>query len=366
MSPCIVQFAQCRKVLPACASAVPTRDHGWFGARYSVFDLNRACRPPVDTFYSTLRCPLPGHCSHWPESHSARNESSSLIVASSAWGEASRVPHRWRSCIVPAVESVKRYTIDPDDPRAPSEDEWARMSEHERRWVVDHMPSEFPPSELAPPEGDVHYNHVRSVRDALRGFFRRMRRKMYIGSTLPVYYPGERMFSVDALAVLDVEDGPRNSWMVSAEGRGLDFALEIHWLGHRTKDFERNVAWFPRLGIPEYFVFDARHLKLRGYRLPEGGAAHYEPIVPQGGRYTSRVLGLELGIEGPRLRFYSGSALVPDADDLIARLDGALAESQARAEEEARRAEEEARRAQVAEERLAAVLAELESLKKRI
>src|SRR5690606_18678714 len=154
-----------------------------------------------------------------------------------------------------AVESLKRYSIDPDDPRAPSEGEWAQLSEHERRWIVDHLPSELPPSELAPPEGDVHYNHVRSVRDALRGFFRRTRRKMYIGSTLPVYYPGERMFSVDALAVLDVEDGPRNSWVVSAEGRGLDFALEIHWLGHRAKDFERNVAWFPRPGIAEYFVF---------------------------------------------------------------------------------------------------------------
>ncbi|HEU5077533.1 MAG TPA: Uma2 family endonuclease [Polyangiaceae bacterium] len=277
------------------------------------------------------------------------------------------------------MESLKRYTIDPDDPRAPSEDEWARLSEHERRWIVDHLPSEFPPNELAPPEGDVHYDHVRSVRDALRGYFRRMRRKIYIGSSLPVYYPGERMFSVDALAVLDVEDGSRNSWVVSAEGRGLDVALEIHWLGHRKKDFERNVAWFPRLGITEYFVFDARHLKLRGFRLPEGGGAQYEPVVPQGGRYVSHVLGLDLGIEGPRLRFYAGSAPLPDADDLIARLDGALAESQARAEEEARRAEEEARRAEeearraeeearraeAAEQRLAVALAELERMKNR-
>jgi hypothetical protein len=257
-----------------------------------------------------------------------------------------------------AVESLKKYAIDPDDPRAPSQDEWDRLSEQERRWVVDHLPSEFPPEELAPPEGDVHYDHVRSVRDALRGYFRRMRRKIYIGSSLPVYYPGERMFSVDALAVLDVEDGPRNSWIVNSEGRGLDFALEIHWLGHRAKDFERNVTWFSRLGIAEYFAFDARHLKLRGFRLPGGAEVQYEPIVPQAGRYASRVLGLDLGVEGPRLRFYAGSALLPDADDLIARLDGALAESQARADEEARRAED-------AEQRLAAALAELERLKKQ-
>jgi hypothetical protein len=156
------------------------------------------------------------------------------------------------------VDPLRRYRIDPDDPRAPTQDEWDRLSDSERRWIVDHLPSELPPNELAPPEGDVHYDHVRSTREALRRYFRRIRRKVYIGSTLPVYYPGESMFSVDALAVLDVEDGPRNSWVVSAEGRGLDWALEIHWLGHRAKDFERNGTWFPRLGIAEYFVFDAR------------------------------------------------------------------------------------------------------------
>ena len=264
------------------------------------------------------------------------------------------------------MDPVRRYTIDSDDPRAPSQALWNELSEVERRWIVEHLPSEFPPNEAAPPEGDTHYAHVRSTRDALRGYFRRIRRKIYIGSNLPVYYPGERMFSVDALAVLDAEDVPRNSWVVSAEGRGLDVALEIHWLGHRAKDFERNVSWFARLGISEYFVFDARHLKLRGFRLPESKNAPYQPVVPQGGRYASAVLGLDLGIEGPRLRFYAGSAALPDADDLIARLDGALSEAQARAEEEARRAEEEARRAETAEQRLAAALVELERLKKRL
>jgi len=255
------------------------------------------------------------------------------------------------------VDPVRKYTVDPEDPRAPSESLWNELREDERRWIVAQLPSEFPPSEASPPEGDTHYAHVRSTRDALRGYFRRIRRKVYIGSNLPIYYPGERMFSVDALAVLDVEDGPRNSWVVSAEGRGLDLALEIHWLGNRAKDFERNVVMFAKLGIPEYFVFDARHLKLRGFRLPEGKGAQYQPVVPQGERYPSAVLGLDLGIEGPRLRFYAGSAVLPDADDLIARLDGALSEAQARAEEEARRREE-------AERRLAAALAELERAKR--
>jgi Uma2 family endonuclease len=256
----------------------------------------------------------------------------------------------------------RRPSIDPEDPRAPSQEVWDQLTESDRRWVVEQLPSEFPASEASPPEGDVHYDEVKSVREALRDYFRRIRRKVYVGSNLPVYYPGQRMFSVDALVVLDAEDGPRNSWVVSQEGRGLDLALEIHWLGHRKKDFERNVTWFAQLGIPEYFVFDARRLGLSGFRL--GAAPPYQPILPQSGRLRSEVLDLELGIEGTRLRFFAGSAALPDGADLIARLNGALDQSEKRAEEEARRAEEEARRASGLERSLEAALAEIERLKK--
>jgi hypothetical protein len=276
------------------------------------------------------------------------------------------------------MQARRRYAVDPDDPRAPPQSVWDALSEDERRQILDSLPSEIPPEEAAPPEGDHHYDLVKSVREALRGHFRRVRRRIYVGSNLPVYYPGERLFSVDALAVLDVEDGPRNSWVVSAEGKGLDLALEIHWLGHRKKDFERNVVWFPALGITEYFVFDARRCHLRGFRLPGAGAKQYESLTPEAGRFTSEVLGLDLGVEGALLRFYAGNAALPDSEDVIRRLDAALASSAARVAEEAKRAEEEAKRAEeeakraegeakraaVAEERLAEALAELQRLKK--
>ena len=41
-----------------------------------------------------------------------------------------------------------------------------------------------------------------------------------------MYYPGERMFSPDLIAVVDVDPHPRDHWSVSAEGRGLDVARE--------------------------------------------------------------------------------------------------------------------------------------------
>ena len=89
---------------------------------------------------------------------------------------------------------------------------------------------------------------------------------MYLACELPVYYPGERMFAPDVIAVMDVEPHSRMRWVVSAEGKGLDFALEVHVAGERRKDLERNVERFARLGIREYFLFDRGRLS-----SPAGG-----------------------------------------------------------------------------------------------
>jgi hypothetical protein len=174
------------------------------------------------------------------------------------------------------------------------------------------------------------------------------------------------MFAPDLIAMLDVDPRERLRWVVSHEGKGLDFALEITLSGDRRKDLELNVDRFARLGIPEYFVLDLKYHRILGYRL--GAAMSYEPIVPQLGRWPSRVLGLDLGLEHDRVRFYSGSARLPDSEELIGRLEGmvdtlvakeeALAQfeaEKARTEEEKARAEEERARAN----RLAARLREL-------
>ncbi len=260
------------------------------------------------------------------------------------------------------------WLVDPDDPRAPPQELWDRLTEAERQLVVDSLPSEFPPNEASPPEGDQHTEAVYGARTALRRFFGKTGRSIYVGTNLPVYYPGRVMCSPDVMAVLDVPTHPRPSWIVSREGKGLDFALEVIVLGHRRKDVERNVELYARLGIHEYFVFDRPKLRLQGYRLR--GGSSYEPIVPQHGHFASSVLGLDLLVERERLRFYAGDAELPGADDLIDKLEGfvddlegRLAAAEVRAEEEARRAEEEARRAELAEGRLQQALAELERLK---
>ncbi len=231
-----------------------------------------------------------------------------------------------------------RYVVNPDDPRAPPTDVWNMLSVEERRRVVSALPSEFELS--VPPEGDRHFLPKVAAQDTLGRHFRRVGRKVYVSGELPIYYPGQRMFSADLVAVLDVELRERDSWVVDVEGKGLDFALEIHVKGDRRKDVVKNVEKYARLGIPEYFVFDRARGDLHGYRLVAPKAGVYERIVAQQGKLESRVLGLELVLSGNKLRFLVGDAAVPEVDELLLRLGGTLDEVMASKQEAERRAEQ--------------------------
>lgn len=259
--------------------------------------------------------------------------------------------------------------IDPDDPRAPSQEVWDALSDEERREVVRLLPNEVP-WELAPPEGDPHRKAGASILDALDNYFRSRGRNVYLSSNLAVFYPDEPRFAPDLIAVLDVSPHDRMKWVVSDEGKGLDWALDVLVRGSETKDLELNVERFARLGIPEYFVFDVPRSRLFGFRLaPNGGA--YQPILPQQGHWYSEVLELGLAIENGRIRFYAGTAVLLETTELAERANRLLQErmeqlaaASERAETEAQRAETEAQRAELAEQELAALRAELERLKR--
>jgi Uma2 family endonuclease len=241
---------------------------------------------------------------------------------------------------------------------APSVEEWAALSLAERAAVVDALPGEVTYDEMAMPEGDRHFEPKIRALDALRGYFRRQRRRSYVVAEMPTYYPAEPRFAPDLFAVLDASDQVRDKWVVSAEGKGLDWVLEIHVGGDRKKDAERNVARYARLGIPEYFLYDREWNRLRAYRLPAPDARVYAPIVPNHGLYESQVLGLEVRVAEDRLQFYSGTALVFESAELIAQLQEMYDQVQRRAEEaqqlrevERQRAEAERQRAEAERQR---------------
>lgn len=269
------------------------------------------------------------------------------------------------------VRTPLPYVVDPEDPRAPPTDVWNAMTPAERRRVQEALPSDFTLDFLPPPEGDAHSGPKEAAKDALGRYFQRVGRRVYVSGELPIYYPNERVFAADVIAVLDVEPRERDCWLVDAEGKGIDFALEIHVRGDRRKDLKKNVEKYARYGIPEYFVYDRRKGDLHGFRLPSPERRVYERIVPQQGRLTSRVLGLDLTLSANRVRFLVGDATLPDASELLARLGDRLEDVMTRKEDAERRAEEleqqlaeeQAKREEV-ERGLAEARAEIERLRR--
>jgi Uma2 family endonuclease len=232
-------------------------------------------------------------------------------------------------------------------PVAPDEATWRALTPAQREEKVWELIDALPLTEVMS-EGTPHSDAKMTVVASLRRFFGQRQRGMFIAPELMVMYPGEPTFVPDVLAVRDVELKPRNSWIVLDEGRGPDFILEIRNKGRRAKDYRRNVDRFARHGIREYFVYEVIRQELAGFRL-EGDDApanrRYVPIIPQGGRYRSEVLELDLVVLDERLRFFYSGAEVPDADAEMTMLTRMVEERSARLEETERRATAEAERA---------------------
>ena len=166
-------------------------------------------------------------------------------------------------------------------------------------------------------------------------------------------YPGEASFSPDLLAVLDVPQpdpaqDERMAWVVADEGKGPDFILEVLHQGNHRKDLSKNVVYFARLGVREYFIYDRRNYKLYGYRLSVLGAP-YRELRPRLGRMSSEVLGLDLALVERRLRFFSGMGELMNSEEFIERLSKMMDSIEARAQQaaaEAQQAEAQAQQAQ--------------------
>lgn len=185
-------------------------------------------------------------------------------------------------------------------------------------------------------EGRPHKKAKTRALDALNLHFRTTGRVVYLAEEMAVLYPGEKPFTPDLLAVLDVaepEDDERMSWVVADEGKGLDLVIEVLHKGDRDKDLVENVERYAHLGVPEYFVYDRARQQIHGFRLSAPGPGRYQRIVPQLGHYRSNVLGLNLAIIGNALRFLAGEAELPGSEDLLVRLQGMMENLEARAQQ---------------------------------
>lgn len=231
----------------------------------------------------------------------------------------------------------------PPLPVAPTIEAWRAMTPQQREsFLVSAIEASSHPLRMMG-EGRPHKKAKTRALDMLGLHFRAMGRVVYLAEEMIVAYPGEPTFTPDLLAVVGVEepeDDERLAWVVADEKRGLDFVLEVVHMGSREKDLVENVQRYARLGIPEYFVYDRGRQQIHGFRLSVEGESRYQRIVPQLGRYSSTVLGLDLALSGGRLRFFQGMAELFDTAELLSRLGKMVEELEARAEEASKQAEQ--------------------------
>lgn len=242
-------------------------------------------------------------------------------------------------------------------PRAPTQAEWDAMTPAARVRAAAALPTYIPNEELGTMDGQTHQRARESFEGALRAHCESTGRRMFVGGLLAVYFPGERRIQPDVFVVTDFEQTLHDSWVVTLEGRAPEFVLEVLAQGHREKDLRNNVTRYAQLGIREYFLADLRYRRLYAWRLGDPSIRIYTALVPQLGRIRSEVLGLDVKLEGDRVRLYHGSSPLLDREELAERLRDELndeqmqrlealgraeAEAKARAEAEAARAEAEA------------------------
>ena len=177
--------------------------------------------------------------------------------------------------------------------------------------------------------------------------------------------PGKRI-SPDAYVVFGVRMRQRDSYRAWEEGGHLpDVVFEFTSRKTRQEDTDFKRPRYEReLRVPEYFLFDPTgdylNPGLQGYRLVGG---RYVPMELVDGRLYSEKLGLELVMEGERLRLHD-----PATDewllDHVEQVDKTQWEA-SRARQAELRAEEEALARRALEEQNRMLLEQIEALNRR-
>lgn len=214
----------------------------------------------------------------------------------------------------------------------------------------------YPESDGKPmAETDTHINLLIYLHQALADYFRNDP-NVYVAGNLFVYYQKgvpTKVVAPDNFVVKGVPKHNRRIYKVWEEGKSPDVVFELTSRSTRREDLGSKKDIYERMGVDEYFIFDplGEHLtpRLVGFRLTARG---YQPIEGEE-PLMSRVLGLELRVEGEMLRLVDPAT----GEKLLTPLE---AQEARRAETQARRAEAQARRRAEAEvEQLRAELARL-------
>lgn len=210
-------------------------------------------------------------------------------------------------------------------------------------------------------ESSLHYMHLLLLvtclewlwRDSPDGDSSASRNDFFIGANLTIYFSRQQLRNrdfrgPDFFLVKDTEKQPRNSWVLWEEdGRYPDLIIEL--LSDSTADVDCNLKktlYENRFHTPEYFWFSPESLEFIGFELVGN---KYQEIIPneQGWRW-SNVLGLYLGINDSKLRYFTPDGdLVPTPEEAAIAAQQTATEAKQAATEAESRWQQERQRAEI-------------------
>lgn len=205
--------------------------------------------------------------------------------------------------------------------------------------------------------GDAQFWAASSLAHSLRSYAAARRPDWYVAGMLPINYRWKGSSRLHTVApdvfVAVVENRPRQSYNVEAEGSFPPFVLEVVSPSSVERDLEDKLLIYRVLGAREYALLrtDEEQVALQGYRQGAGG--EWESWAPdQHGRLWSEVLELFLLLhEGQLQAMTREGQLLPTPQQMAAAWQEA---------DDARRQADDARRQAEAEAaRLRAELARL-------
>jgi Uma2 family endonuclease len=182
--------------------------------------------------------------------------------------------------------------------------------------------TDFPPQIIEYPESDGlpitesdQTRHYLTYATEVLALFFESRTDVYASGNLFIYYEEgspEAVISPDVFVVFGVENRPRRIYKVWEEGdRTPNFVLEITSKTTRSRDQGAKRGIYAFLGVEEYYQYDPTgdYLtpNLQGSHLVNGNYLPVStPTLPNGTIVLpSRILNLELHLQGKAMRFYN-------------------------------------------------------------
>ncbi len=157
----------------------------------------------------------------------------------------------------------------------------------------------YPESDGKPmAEADLHIEEIIRMRHILKAHFAE-RPDVYVSGNIMMYYEEDVIqssVSPDILVTFGIGKKRRRTYKTWEEGKPPDFVMEFSSRGTYRDHLNDKVELYAKIGISEYFLYDAerRYLPsyLMGYRLVDG--SYVEILQQPDGGFFSETLNLTI------------------------------------------------------------------------